>query len=417
MRSVTLGIPLWEQSVGALGTDLVDFMAEVRAELARRQWTARSTRLTLPPIPAEIAEHPGAIRSALAGVQALAEQVGARWYCLPVDLIDELDHTPLLGELLECVVRDQRLFLNLMVANETAISIRGARAAAEFVLSLARRSHSGVDAFRVGISTACRKNTPFFPFSRHEGDGLVATFALETTKPTIAAVRALPPTASIADKRAALLQRLTPLVADADALGRAVESSRVAYGGLDASFAPFPDPDSSVGTLIESFGVSPVGASGTLFVTSMLTDVLRDVFDKTGARAAGFNGVMYSVLEDPRLASANDLAALSLEKLMLFSSLCGCGLDMVPITVTTYLEDVIATVLDVAALSLRLEKPLGVRLVPIPGRQVNQFTTFNLDFLCDSRVMTLVPSESRLGRDEAALFRYMTRRTIGGGED
>ncbi len=53
----------------------------------------------------------------------------------------------------------------------------------------------------------------------------------------------------------------------------------------------------------------------------------------------GFNGVMYSLLEDNGLAEANNLRAVTIEKLAVFSSVCGCGIDMVPVPGMMFAED------------------------------------------------------------------------------
>jgi hypothetical protein len=59
--------------------------------------------------------------------------------------------------------------------------------------------------------------------------------------------------------------------------------------------------------------------------------------------------------------------------------------------------------LDIAAMSLSLKKPLGIRLLPIPGKSPNEFTQFNLDFLCDSRVMGLTANDRSLASGTHAM--------------
>lgn len=409
MRSITIGLPIWTASPSQLAEELRRFLEQARVTMDAQGLSTRTIRFALPPVPPEFAQ-PGAIASTLAAVQQLASDLGVRWYCLPVNLIDGANHKALLDELLNLLVKNQRLFVNLMVADETRISPRGARAAAEFILGLSRRSHNGFDGFRVGISCACNPNTPFFPFSRHQGERPKFTIALETTAEALRALRALPRRSPIGVQQGALKASLLERILRADRFGRDLESATgLDYGGLDASYAPFPDGESSVGSLVECFGVSPVGTNGTLFVTSVLTDTLRAALRESNARCAGFNGVMYSVLEDPKLASSNNLASLSMEKLLLFSSLCGCGIDMVPIPATTYVEEVAAIVLDVAALAVRLAKPLGVRLVAIPNKQINEVVNFNLDFLCDGRVMNPGISDSVLCQNDNALWQYLNQ--------
>lgn len=410
MRSLTVGLPIWTAPVSRLAEQTAALQEQSQVAMTEHGLSTRTVRVSLPPVPTSIAEQPGAVASALITVEQLAADLGARWYCLPVNLVDDADHANLLGEVLNVLVRNPKLFVNLIIADETRISPRGARAAAEFVLNVSRRSHNGFDGFRVGMSCACRPSTPFFPFARHEGDDAAFSIALETTAAAIRAVKALPRRSSLATMQEALKACLVERIRRVDAFGIALQrAAGMRYAGLDASYAPFPDADSSVGSLVECFGVAPVGTGGTLFATSILTDTLRSALRETSARCAGFNGVMYSVLEDPRLASANNLATLSIEKLLLFSAVCGCGIDMVPIPATTYVEDVAAIALDAAALAVRLGKPLGVRFVPIPHKQVNEYVSFNLDFLCDSRVMNAAASDSTLSHADR-VWQYLAQQ-------
>ena len=116
---------------------------------------------------------------------------------------------------------------------------------------------------------------------------------------------------------------------------------------------------------------------------------------------------MYSVLEDNGLTDANNLRSLSLEKLALLSTVCGCGIDMVPVPGTMFAEDLTGLVLDIATLAVRLKKPLGLRVLPVPNKAVNEYTELNLDFLCDSRVMDpgISASKPMLARRAVALRR------------
>lgn len=397
IRSFTLGVPVFDHAIGELSATLAHFHAVSSAHCDKAGLTPRTRRLSLPPPSIDVEASPGALRSVIDGVRGLADAAGARWYCLPLDLFVEHGREALLEEAQALVLRDSRLFLNLIVARQDSIAMHAAQAASRFVLGVARRSNNGIDNFRVGISAACQAGTPFFPFSRHDGGSPSFSIALETTATALAlAQEARRRNSGLTAFRDNLVQALAADMARIDALGRAIEAdSGVRYQGLDGSFAPFPDGETSVARLIELLGPSPVGAHGSVFVTSVLTDALKQAARTSAARTVGFNGVMYSVLEDNGLADANNLRALSLEKLALLSTVCGCGIDMVPVPGTMSVEDVTGLVLDVAALAVRLHKPLGVRLLPIPNRAVNEYTHLNLDFLCDSRVMDPGISASR----------------------
>jgi uncharacterized protein (UPF0210 family) len=409
MRSITVGLPIWDESTTLLSTDLARFFRHADTVLKKKNIQTRTTRLMLPTVPMDLIPQPSAVRSALRTVKQLASESNIRWYCLPVDLTADMDYQVFLEEMLDELVKNQNLFIHLIVGDDKKISITAAYLAAEFVLNLSRRSYNGFDNFRVGVSCACRPNTPFFPFSRYEGSSLGFSLALETTLPSIESLQSITPENRTLDfMRATLKNNLKKIIIEANNFGLELEQeSKVDYKGLDASYAPFPDGETSVATLVECFGVSPFGTNGTLFVTSILTDTLKAALKEANARCVGFNGVMYSVLEDKKLASSNNQAKLGLDKLTLFSTLCGCGIDMAPIPATAYIEDVAAIILDVAALAVRLSKPLGVRMIPIPNKMLNEFTSFNLDFLCDSRVMDSGVSDTTISRKNTELWHYL----------
>ena len=88
---------------------------------------------------------------------------------------------------------------------------------------------------------------------------------------------------------------------------------------------------------------------------------------------------------------------LSMQTLLACSSVCGVGLDTVPIPgrsgdleADKRLEKSIALLMmDVAAMAFRLDKPLSCRLLPHPGLQAGSETTFTSPYLINSRVMSV----------------------------
>ena len=45
--------------------------------------------------------------------------------------------------------------------------------------------------------------------------------------------------------------------------------------------------------------------------------------------------------------------------------------------------------LDIAAIATILDKPLGVRLLPIPGKTAGQMTNFDHDFLHNAKIQQI----------------------------
>lgn len=397
IRSLTLGLPVGVQSPAEIGDKAKTFIDLARQHLGQAGVAPRTMRFTLPPFGPD-GEMEGAIPNVLRWVDEIAVETGVRWICLPLDFVTPGSRRERLLAALDAMSKFPRIFLNMIVAERGNIAVEAINDAASFVLNLSRKSNNGFDNFRVGASANCPANAPFFPFSRHEGEGLAFSFALETTdialnvmsQPEIRQGR------DIALIRDRMITELTPALQRIDTLGRELaEAGGVEYRGLDASLAPFPDGHMSVGALIEEILGAQVGSQGSVFVTAVLTDVLRAALRASGARAVGFNGVMFSVLEDERLAAANSRRGTSLEGLTALAAVCGCGIDMVPVPGLSFQEEIAAVMLDIAGLSSTLSKPLGVRLLPIPNKSVNEFTQFNLDFLCDSRVMALTSNDHR----------------------
>jgi uncharacterized protein (UPF0210 family) len=401
IRSLTIGLP-----IGAMSPAEID--ARVRALLRAKDEVLagrepRTLRFTLPPSGAE-GEAEGALFSRLRWVDELANATGVRWYCLPLDFVSPGSRRGRLAVALDAVTRFQRLFLNLILAADRRIAVNASQDAAQLVLDISRKSNNGFDNFRVGASFNCPPNAPFFPFSRHHGDTVAFSFALETTQVALEAINDFPRAQDAGAVRDALVQALEPRLREMHALGEQLAAmSGCEYRGLDASFAPMPVEHVSVARLVEKIIGAPVGSHGSIFATSFLTDALRTAIQRSGARAVGFNGVMYSMLEDPALAAAHSKRRIGLDGLLALSTVCACGLDMIPVPGLSFPEEISAVMLDVAGLSCALDKPLGARLLPIPGAHVNELTELNLDFLCESRVLGLTSNDRRLESQEHLL--------------
>ena len=80
---------------------------------------------------------------------------------------------------------------------------------------------------------------------------------------------------------------------------------------------------------------------------------------------------------------------LTVKDLLMYSAVCGTGLDTIPLPGDTTPEALAPLLLDLAALALRLDKPLTARLMPVPGKQAGEPTSFDFPFFANSRVMPL----------------------------
>lgn len=388
VRTVTLGFDPERGSPAARERAIPEFFATAERLFVEAQRPLRTRRLVLP----AMNDRPRFSRtnhlSIVKWVADLAANAGARWFCVPFTLFGT-DIELATATALEVVRRHDRAFVNLKIAEGGQVQRAGILEVARFVLAVSRQSRNGYDNFRVGASCNCPAGTPFFPFTHH--DGGEDSFAVALEVPGLFA-RVLDESAGLGlhELRERFCARLEQELRLIDGLGLQLEhATGVAYRGIDASLAPYPEPNGSVAQLLERLGVDDYGTSGTLFFTAFLSDVLRASLERSGARRVGFNGVMASLLEDPKLAECCSRKTFEMDALLSFAAVCGCGLDMVPIPGDAYPEEIASLMLDVAAMSSALGKPLGVRLLPIPRKNSNEMTDFGHDFFHNCRVLPL----------------------------
>jgi uncharacterized protein (UPF0210 family) len=121
------------------------------------------------------------------------------------------------------------------------------------------------------------------------------------------------------------------------------------------------------------------------------------------------------VLEDATLSRRAADGSLTVKDLLLYSAVCGTGLDTIPLPGDTTPAQLTPLLLDLSALALRLGKPLTARLMPIPNKKAGDTTGFDFAFFANSRVMALeaagfrAPSSSNEGHLYPALPRNSLR--------
>ena len=157
------------------------------------------------------------------------------------------------------------------------------------------------------------------------------------------------------------------------------------YAGMDTSAAPSKNCTSMV-ELYRLLRVPHFGAAGTVEASALLTRVFKSLHN---VRAVGFSGLMLAVTEDQGLAEATHHARFGLHDLLTYSSVCGIGLDTVPIPGDTPAGKIAAIMRDTGTMAFRLNKPLTVRVFPVPGLQAGERTTFESADLCNCAVLPI----------------------------
>jgi uncharacterized protein len=157
------------------------------------------------------------------------------------------------------------------------------------------------------------------------------------------------------------------------------------FSGFDSSAAPSKDCSSMV-EVYKRLGVDYFGASGTVEASSLLTKVFKSI---QNVELVGFSGLMLALTEDTGLAEGTIQNEFDIRSLLTYSAVCGIGLDTVPIPGDTSIEKISALMRDTGTMAFRLNKPLTVRLFPVPGLKAGDITAFESDDLCNCAVLSV----------------------------
>jgi uncharacterized protein (UPF0210 family) len=282
------------------------------------------------------------------------------------------------------------VFAGVLVARKgQGVHLEAIRRMARIVREIAHTSELGFGNLRLTMLANVGPHSPFFPAAYHDGGASALGIATESAD---LAVAAFEQAGSLDEARSRLVSAVTEAGGRIAGLARPLaEGNGYRFAGIDFSLAPFPEEARSIGAAVERLGVDRFGAAGTLFSAALLTDCLR----QADYPRCGFNGLMLPVLEDATLVERSREGLFSVNELLLYSAVCGTGLDTVPLPGDVSEEELAGILLDVAALAMRLDKPLTARLMPIPGARAGDLTEFDFAYFANGRVLDVKGLGSR----------------------
>jgi hypothetical protein len=121
---------------------------------------------------------------------------------------------------------------------------------------------------------------------------------------------------------------------------------------------------------------------------------------------------MLTVLEDSVLAERVGEGSLSISELLGSAAVCGIGLDTVPLPGDIHRQTLAGILADVAALAVRLDKPLTARLLPIPGLQAGDPVHFDFDYFADGSVLDPIDEGLRAKLTDLTRLQFNPLRPI-----
>lgn len=298
-------------------------------------------------------------------------------------ILPEKRHTQMhLDRVADVIVQSEVLFATATLTTRSGdVASDITESTAEVIRQIAHRTDAGSGNLRFAALMNCPPNTPFFPAAfwhdtrTNFGIGWQAADLVQhafTNAPNLdiglQSLKTLMETEG--QKIVALAQTLE-------------QEWGIKFVGIDVS--PAPMGNESIAHAMEQQLPGYFGERGTLAVAAGITRTLRGL----DLPLCGYSGLMLPVLEDVGLGKRSEAGYFNLDSLLLYSAVCGTGLDTVPIPGDASISQLASILTDVAALSMQLAKPLSVRLFPVPGRKAGDTTHFQSPYLTNTTVMQI----------------------------
>jgi uncharacterized protein (UPF0210 family) len=379
VRTITRGIAIERLSDRRVVEQALAMLSRAKQRFEAEGFEVQTTRITLPPLLATLdSARRRAALDDLRALDALCAAAGAMLGLGPVHMADRPDDG--LAAWAAELVRTTKAtsFSSVIASPATGIHTHGVRVAAAITRAVADARPTGMGSFQYAAAANIPAGTPFFPVGWHTGPSALAV-GLQSPNLLREAVT------GARDREHARQRLAARLASELREVERVAQSEAHAeglrYGGIDSS--PAPIGDDSIGAAIEALSGAPFGEAGTLGACALITDVIKHV----PVQLCGYSGLMLPVLEDSVLANRAREGHYGLRDVLLFSSVCGTGLDVIPLpgdTPTTTIERIM---LDVAAQAVKLKKALSVRLFLVPGKHVGDAVHFDDPRLFDTVVM------------------------------
>jgi uncharacterized protein (UPF0210 family) len=378
VRTITAGIPMDRIDDRAAVERALGVLVRARARFEAEGYEVQTTRVTMSPVIALLdAKARHAALPAIADIDALVASKGAVCSLGPVFTADRLD-ADLAAWSADLVKATRSTSFSVVVASPSgAVHAHGAMVAAQVMHAVASAVPDGKGSFRFAAAANIPAGTPFFPVGWHEGPSSLAIGCESADLVRTAFTGA----SDVEDGRRKLAELMTTELRAVEKIGAEIsKAEKLHYGGIDPS--PAPLGPHSIGAALEALSGVPFGDAGTLRACAVVTEVLKSL----PIQQCGYAGLMLPVLEDAVLAQRAKEGRYGLRDLLLFSSVCGTGLDVVPVPGDTSIETLANIILDVAAQSVKLRKPLSVRLYLIPGAKPGDAVHVDDPLLTDSVV-------------------------------
>lgn len=391
VRTITLGIGMAHPLNAASLTWASAFLRLAQREMEQAGYTVQTTRIATRPLLADLADwDDAAIVQYASSLQAMCETEGIAFCSLgPAPADDPTFPLARLTLLPEILAPHPALNATAQLASAAyGVRYEAALPIAQVMHTLAAHD-GGMVNFRFAALAMCEPGGPFFPQAFQRGDDWTVSVGLQgagLVREALATLAAHNSTGArvLAGASDAVAETLTTAATPVVELARTLAAG-AGFGFTGIDLSPAPMGDDSIAGAFEAAGLGRFGEPGTLALAAAITRGIQSIM----LPRCGYCGLMLPPLEDTVLGERCADGLLSVSSLLSLSSVCGMGLDTVPLPGDVPVERVAALLMDVAGLAARLRKPLSARLFLVPGAQAGEMTRFDSPYLTNTRVLAL----------------------------
>jgi len=376
IRTITTGfdlkVPVSEKQIKSVA----DFSHRAKKEFVSNGFDVQTVRLATQPWE-EYFTSPRQIKRLVKKIEELSLAGGMDYFNIGTTFYPK--NIPLIYDLIKSTSTG---FCTVMVADSENINYEAAQKTAGLMKKLAFVEKDGFANLRFAALFNTEPGSPFYPAAYHRGP---VSFGIGTENSDLVN-KAFSQAGSIQKAPKILKKILEDEFKKIEKLAEKIsKNEHIAYNGIDVSVASSVKKNESTAFAFEKLGLGRFGDVGTLAVAKCLTDCLSGL----DVKKCGYSGLMLPVLEDFGLALRNKEKAFDLIHILLYSAVCGTGLDTIPLPGDVSEEKLYALLLDIASLSIKLDKPLSARLMPVPYKTYGDMTSFAFDYFANTEIMKI----------------------------
>ena len=374
VRAITAFVRLDRATYQKQIDEAMTVLNAARDEFAKRGYQTQTVRIVTQPFAQLVAGL--SEKDALAFLKKLDDLSLAKGFMPNVGpaMLHDTDDPAAMQLLAQVLATLPRLNASAVIADEDGIHWKTIRESARLVRYVTDHSARSQGNFLFTATAMLKPLGPFYPGAWHNGAGKQFSLGFEGANLVQDVFGRMHGDfdASVAE----LTRQLTIHAKVGEEVGKAIASATGwTFEGVDPT--PAPLGDASIGDAIERYTGGKFGSSGTMTAALAITTAVKAV----PVKQVGYSGLMLPVMEDKRLAQRWAENTYDVDSVLAYSSVCGTGLDTVPLPGDVSEDRLVKIFGDVAALAWKWKKPLSARLQPVKGKKSGDKTDFDSQYL------------------------------------